>query len=128
MRALSRGFALIELAAACAAVAILAAVVYPSYRAHVRKAARDAAKAQMMDIAGREYQFLLAHRSFVDATQLQASGYVLPDEVGAKYTYSIAVGSAPPTYTITFTPIGGQTSDGPLSLTNDGTRSPIEKW
>jgi type IV pilus assembly protein PilE len=128
MRIRERGFTLIELMVTCAVVAILAAVAYPSYLSHIRKSARAAAKAQMMDIASREQQFLLANRNFVAAAQLQASGYTLPDDVSAKYTYSIDVTSAPPTFTVTFTPIGGQASDGPLTLSSDGTKTPADKW
>jgi type IV pilus assembly protein PilE len=128
MRVRERGFTLIELMVACAVVAILASVAYPSYLSHVRKSTRAAAKAQMMDIANREQQFLLANRNFVTDTQLQASGYRLPADVSAKYAYSIAVSSAPPTFTVTFTPFGDQAKDGPLVLTSDGTKSPADKW
>jgi type IV pilus assembly protein PilE len=128
MRIRGRGFTLIELMVACAVVAILASVAYPSYLSHVRKSARASAKAQMLDIASREQQFLLANRNFVTDTQLQASGYALPADVSAKYTYSIAVTSAPPTFTVTFTPIGSQVKDGPLVLSSDGTKSPADKW
>jgi type IV pilus assembly protein PilE len=128
MRSRQGGFTLIELMVACAVVAILAAVAYPSYLSHVRKSARAAAKAQMMDIANREQQFLLANRNYVTRSQLEASGFSLPQDVNAKYTYAIAVTSAPPTFGITFTPIGGQVEDGPLTLNSDGTKSPADKW
>lgn len=123
-----KGFTLIELMVACAVVAILAAVAYPSYLSHIRKSARAAAKAQMMDIANREQQFLLANRNYVTSTDLQASGYALPQDVSARYTYSIAITSAPPTFVITFTPIGDQVVDGPLTLSSDGTKTPADKW
>lgn len=122
------GFTLIELMVACAVVAILASVAYPSYLSQVRKSARASAKAQMLDIANREQQALLANRNYVGTAPLQASGYSLPSDVSAKYTYTIAVGSTPPTYTITFTPYGSQAKDGPLTLTSDGTKSPADKW
>jgi type IV pilus assembly protein PilE len=124
----SRGFTLIELMVACAIVAILAAVAYPSYLSHVRKSARASAKAQMMDIANREQQFLLANRAYADAAALQASGYNPPSDVSAKYSYSVAVASTPPAFTITFTPYGGQAPDGTLTLSSDGTRAPADKW
>jgi type IV pilus assembly protein PilE len=123
-----RGFTLIELMVACAIVAILAAVAYPSYLSHVRKSARASAKAQMMDIANREQQFLLANRAYADYSQLQASGYSLPTDVSPRYTPSVAVASTPPAFTVTFTPIGGQVPDGALTLSSDGTRAPADKW
>lgn len=128
MRIRGRGFTLIELMVACAVVAILASIAYPSYLSQVRKSARASAKAQMLDIANREQQFLLANRNFVTDAQLQASGYALPADVSAKYTYSIAVNSAPPTFTVTFTPFGSQAQDGPLVLSSDGTKTPADKW
>jgi type IV pilus assembly protein PilE len=123
-----RGFTLIELMVACAIVAILAAVAYPSYLSHVRKSARASAKAQMMDIANREQQFLLANRAYVDYSQLQTSGYSLPTDVSARYTPTVAVASTPPAFTVTFTPFGGQAADGALTLSSDGTRLPADKW
>lgn len=128
MQRTHRGFTLIELMIACAIVAILAAVAYPSYLSHVRKSARASAQAQMMDIANREQQFLLANRAYADGTQLQNSGYVLPSDVSGRYSYSVAVASAPPAFTVTFSPLGGQQADGPLTLSSDGTRTPAEKW
>jgi type IV pilus assembly protein PilE len=94
----------------------------------VRKSARASAKAQMMDIANREQQFLLANRAYADYSQLQASGYSLPTDVSPRYTPSVAVASTPPAFTVTFTPIGGQVPDGALTLSSDGTRAPADKW
>lgn len=128
MRPRNRGFTLIELMVACAIVATLAAVAYPSYLSHIRTSARASAKAQMMDIANREQQFLLANRSYAAKPDVEASGYALPADVSARYTYEIAVVSSPPAFTVTFTPYAGQASDGPLTLASDGTKTPADKW
>jgi type IV pilus assembly protein PilE len=77
------GFTLIELMITVAIVAILAAVALPSYRQYVVRSKRSAAQAQMMDIANRQQQFLLANRSYADKTALTASGYALPAEVNS---------------------------------------------
>lgn len=83
----------------------------------------------MMDIANRQQQFLLANRAYASETVLQASGYVLPSEVSAHYSYAISLGiGTVPSYTITFTPTGSQASDGLLRLTNDGVKTPADKW
>ena len=125
----ARGFTLIELMITVAIVAILAAVAYPSYTDHVRKAARRAAQAEMMEIANREQQFLISSRAFVDYAALTASGYLLPAELVGKYDPSVTVGAGTvPSYTITFRAIGGQAKDGDLGLTSDGVKTPAGKW
>ncbi|SOD28100.1 type IV pilus assembly protein PilE [Variovorax sp. YR752] len=123
------GFTLIELMITVAIVAILAAVALPSYRQYVVRSKRSAAQAQMMDIANRQQQFLLANRSYADKTALTASGYALPAEVNSNYSYDIVLTTTGvPGYTLTLTPIGGQTGDGALTLNSDGVKTPAEKW
>jgi type IV pilus assembly protein PilE len=123
------GFTLIELMVTVAIVGVLAAVAYPSYTSHIIKSKRRAAQAQMLDIANREQQFLLADRAYATATQLANSGFTLPADVSAGYSYGITVGtSTVPDYTITFTATGGQVSDGDLTLNSAGVKSPSSKW
>ena len=125
----SRGFTLIELMITVAIVGILAAVAYPSYTEHVRKSARRAAQSEMMDIANRQQQFLMAKRTYVPYADLTAAGYQLPAELVGKYTPSVTVGAgAVPSYTITFQAIGPQLKDGDLGLTSDGVKTPAGKW
>ena len=134
-RGRQHGFTLIELMITTAIVAILAAVAYPSYTKYVLRSNRKAAQAQILDIANREQQFLLANRAYGDLAALQASGYALPSELSAKYTPSIEVGSTTvPAFTITFAAIGTQVSDGPLTFTSEGVKGcgsgcdPAKKW
>lgn len=125
----SRGFTLIELMVVTAIVAILAAIAYPSYQQYVIRGKRSAAQAQMMDIANREQQYLLANRGYASKSALESGGYVLSSDVAANYSYDIAVGSSnPPTFTVTFTPSGAQASDGNLTLGSDGSKAPAAKW
>ena len=126
-----RGFTLIELMITVAVVGILAAVAFPSYTQYIIRANRSAAKAQMMDIANRQQQFLLANRAYATKTQLEASGYAPPTSVTERYGYTITVGTgALPSFEITFTPITGtqQATDGALTLNSEGVKTPIEKW
>jgi type IV pilus assembly protein PilE len=123
------GFTLIELMITVAIVAILAAVAYPGYTQYVIRSKRSAAQAQMMDIANRQQQFLLANRNYADKTALTASGYALPSDVSVNYGYDIVLSTTgAPGFTLTLTPQGGQASDGPLTLDSAGVKTPAGKW
>src|SRR5512139_3544113 len=117
------GFTLIELMITVVIVAILAAIAIPAYQEYVKRGNRAAAESEMMDIANREQQYLLANRCYAD---LATIGYTLPGSLTSKYTPGIAVGSCVntmPTFTITFSPIGAQASDGTLVLTSEGVKT-----
>lgn len=125
------GFTLIEVMITVVIVAILAAIAVPSYSLYVMRAKRSAAQSQMMDIANRQQQFLMANRSFADKDTLVASGYTLPADVAANYGYTIDVTASAtgvPGYVLTFTPTGGQSADGALTLDNHGVKTPADKW
>lgn len=128
----TKGFTLIELMIVVVIIAIMAAIAMPMYTDYVIRANRSAAKSQMLDIANREQQFLMADRVYADKNKLVTSGYALATEVSAKYSYDVVADNAatPPTYLITFTPIpaGVQSSDGALTLNSAGIKGPAAKW
>lgn len=125
-----RGFTLIELMIAVVIVGVLLSVALPAYKQHGIKGRRAAAQAQMLVIADRQQHELLSNRSYASKSTLEGNGYTLPAEVSQFYTYAIDVTATPPGFTITFTPISGkaQASDGALTLTHTGTRTPSDKW
>ena len=123
------GFTLIELMVVIAIVGILASIAYPSYTSYIIKGNRSAAQAQMLDIANRQQQFLLANRAFASTTTLNSRGYALPSTLTGKYTHAVEVGTGTVTsFTITFTATGNKTSDGNITLNSDGVKSPAAKW
>ncbi len=119
------GFSLIELMIAVVVVGILAAVAYPSYQEHVRKGRRAAAQGYLMDLAQRQQQYFLDNRGFASAAS--ALGYAsTPAEVSPYYTVAITVvAGPPPSYSITASPAGSQTSDncGSLTITAAGAKT-----
>jgi type IV pilus assembly protein PilE len=128
-RRMQHGFTLTELMITVVIVSILLSMAVPSYRQYVIRSKRTAAQSVMMDIANREQQFLLANRAYADKATLEANGYVVPAEVSESYAWNVVPGTgASPSFTITFTATGGQTTDGALTLTNGGDKGPPEKW
>ena len=71
------GFTLIELMIVVAIVSILIMVVLPGYQNQVMRGHRSAAKAEMLEIANRQQQFLLANRAYT-SNLAQLGGYALP--------------------------------------------------
>lgn len=129
MRRHNSGMTLIELVVAVAIIGILASIALPTYENFLIRARRGEAKTQMMEIANREQQFLLAQRTYVSKAQLEASGYALPATLTPYYSYAITVGTTgAPSFLITFTPAGAQASDGALTLNHQGVKTPAEKW
>jgi type IV pilus assembly protein PilE len=125
-----RGFTIIEMLIVVAIIAILLTIAVPSYRLYVIRGHRSAAISEMMSLANREQQLLIANRSYATKADLVAAGYDLPDEVEQFYTYDVTAPTpAPrPTFLITFTPTGAQASDGELTLDQNGTKLPANKW
>lgn len=127
----NRGFSLIELMVVVVIIGLLAGIGYPAYQQHVVKGKRVAAQAQMMDIANRQQQVMLANRTYASKAELLAAGFSLPNDVAAVYDWDVSVtSSTPPGFTITFTPVAGrsQASDGALTLTSEGVKTPAGKW
>jgi type IV pilus assembly protein PilE len=123
------GFTLIELMITVAIIAVLARIAFPAYTSHIQKGARRSAQAQMLDLANREQQYLLANRTYAAYSALTTAGYTLPSELTTKYTPTITVGtSTVPAFTITFTATGPQLADGDLTYNSEGQKGPSTKW
>jgi len=122
------GFTLIELMAVVVVVAILLAIALPAYHDQVVRGRRAAAKSEILDIANRQEQYLLASRTYTSSAA--DINYAMPSDVASFYNLSISTvsGSGVPFFQITFTPYGDQASDGALVMDSEGNRSPADKW
>ena len=126
----SQGFTLIELMVAVAVIGILVGLAWPSYRNYVMRANRSAAQQFMLDITNREEQYMLDARSYATGSSaLTSLNLTVPTAVSPNYTLSVAAVTGPPVgYLITATAIGNQLTDGDLTLSSAGTRTPTSKW
>ena len=127
----AKGFTLIELMIVVAVVGILSVVALPQYQQYVIRGNRAAAEAFMMDVASRQKQFLLDARSY--APDLATLTMTAPTNVSNNYNVTVSapvVAGAPPTFTVTATPVAGskQANDGTLTLDDLGTKGPTGKW
>lgn len=126
----ARGLTLIELMVALVIVSILAAVAMPGYQSFVRKGSREAAQAELVELAATQEKIYLnsnAYTTQVSAayTGTSAGGLGVPNARSrdGRYTYTATVNGA--AYTLTATPVAGSTqaSDGNLTIASDGTRT-----
>lgn len=131
----AQGFNLIELMIVVAIIGILAAVAIPQYSQYVVRGNRSAAQAFMMDVTNHQKQYLLDARIYAPvaiAADWAALGVTVPTEVSRNYTITVATVDAPPSFTITATPVPGskqaKANDGNLTLTDTGVKNPPAKW
>lgn len=86
-----RGFTLIELMIVVVIIGIIAAVAIPAYRGSIMKSNRSAAKAALLDLAGREEKYYsLANTYAPDANNANSLGVQLYG-TGSTVTFPINV-------------------------------------
>lgn len=129
----NRGFTLIELMIVVTVVAILAGIAYPSYRSHIQKGNRASAEAFLMDASQRQQQYFLDNRTYApDLATLFGTASPIPAEVSPYYTVTVETAAGPPPlFSIVAVTTGTQASSNeptPLTITQDGTRSPSTAW
>ena len=118
----SSGFTLIEL---MVVVAIIASIAIPSYSKYIVASHRTEAQAAMLNLAQFLESKYNASFSYPAVADIPAS-LKSPENVNTYYTFSISIGTASQTYTITATPTTAQSDSqcGTLTLKEDGAKTP----
>ena len=116
----SRGFTLLEVVIACAIVAILAAIAYPSYINSVQKSRRAEATAALLGVASQMERWSTEKGSYTLATL--GSGGVFANRTENGYYNLSLTNLTATTYTVRAAPTGAQTGDpcGTLTYNEQG--------
>lgn len=124
-----RGFSLIEIMIVIAIIGIIAGIAMPSYREHVRKGNRSDGQAALLNMASTMETYFYTNKTY--SASLTDIGYNSASSDG-HYTLSIssATTACPITscYELKATAVGGQASDGDLTINSFGQKLPANKW
>lgn len=122
----SRGFTLLELVIACAIIAILASIAYPSYINSVQKSRRSEATASLLGVASQMERWSTEKGTYATA----ALGGGPPPPIYANHSensyYNLSLSNlGATTYTVSAAPTGVQANDpcGTFSYDQQGTKT-----
>jgi type IV pilus assembly protein PilE len=136
------GFTVVELLVVLTILAILLAIVLPSYSQYRITANRAAAKAFLLEIFNRQdvrigqtgtYASTLVDLGLTIPADVQTAGYAVSITT-TTLTLQAAVGTEPavtmPGFTASATPAGEsiQINDGTLTINQFGLKTPVNKW
>ncbi|MBB1383361.1 MULTISPECIES: type IV pilin protein [unclassified Shewanella] len=128
------GFTLIEVMITVVIVGILASIAYPSYTKFVAKGARADALAGLMNVANRQEQYYLDHKTFTKNMKklgfsVDGDGNFVVENGFYKIDATVANANR---YTIEAKAIGVQatrdTECASIEITSDGVKTPSDCW
>lgn len=115
MRAMQRGFTLIEVMIVVAIIGILAAVAYPSYTEYVNRGNRAEGQAFLHDVSARQERYFSQNNTYITSqSDINKLGLSSASSETGKYTLAIAAGGGG--YTLTATQQFNDTKCGNLTL------------
>lgn len=127
------GFTLLELLIVVAIVGILAAIAVPSYGTYVIKASREAAQAELMELASLQEKIYLNSNAYTNNVTTAYDGKANTGGLGrtsgqtsdGKYDLSLDIVAPAQAFTLTATPVAGkkQQGNGCLTISESGRRT-----
>ena len=126
------GFTLIELMITMAIIGILAGIAYPSYQNYVTRTSREAAKTEMLELAGVQERIYLNSNAYSPTVATAYNGQAaggLGRTSGrtkdAKYDITLDINTPSQSFTLTATPVAGttQANDGTITVNSSGVRT-----
>ncbi|PMG43203.1 type IV pilin protein [Shewanella sp. 10N.286.52.B9] len=125
------GFTLIEVMITVVIIGVLASIAYPSYVGFVSKGARADALSGLMNIANRQEQYYLDHKTFTKNMKrlgMDDDPYIVDNGL---YSIDATTGNVTK-FVLKATALGAQaTRDsecGTIEVTSDGVKTPSECW
>lgn len=127
LRRKASGFTLIEVMIVVAIIGILAAIAYPSYQAHVRKAKRADAQAALLELSQFMERFYTSNGRYLktDNSAPDLPFTEAPKDGGGSYDLAFAANNPKAnSYILQATPKGSMANDscGTLTLSNTGAK------
>ena len=129
-----RGLTLIELLMVIVIVGVLAAIAIPTYSGYMTRARRAEAKTALEQVRAAQEMWRAEKGSYaIDdgggtaVTKLRTTMGAPDTTVSKYYTWDLTVKTATD-FTVHATPTGGQPADEWLEITQDGTKTPADKW